>query len=152
LAVPRSAAAEAADRATMSITIPVSPGDLVDRITILEIKSEQIRAPEARHHVTHELDLLRRALGRARLSLRDISPLVEALGGVNRELWEIEDCIRDCERRQDFGPGFVELARSVYRRNDERARLKRAINEACGSDLREEKLYVGYGADHSTVG
>ena len=128
----------------MTITIPVSPGELFDRITILEIKAERLQAPQARRHVTAELALLRAAQERAALDPGPLSALRRALAAVNRELWEIEDSIRDHERSQDFGPRFVALARSVYLRNDERARLKRQINQVCGSTLMEEKLYHRY--------
>jgi hypothetical protein len=128
----------------MNIVIPVSPGELIDRITILEIKAERLRAPDRRAHVTHELDLLRSALRGAALPQPEIGGLSEGLGAINRQLWQVEDSLREREDRQDFGPTFISLARSVYRLNDERARLKRLINETCGSALREEKLYAEY--------
>ena len=79
---------------------------------------------------------------RAQYALSNV--LVADLRRVNEELWEIEDAIRECERRQDFGPRFVELARSVYRSNDRRAALKRRVNELLGSAIVEEKSYTDY--------
>jgi hypothetical protein len=136
----------------VNISIPVSPGDLLDRITILEIKLERIEVADRRAHVAHELDLLRQAASQAGLPRAALRPLIAALAAVNRELWQVEDSIRDRERQRDFGPDFIALARSVYRKNDERARLKRAINEACGSELREEKLYQPYAQADPAVG
>ena len=136
----------------MTITIPISPGELIDRVTILEIKVERLRHEERLRNVATELALLRGALETARLPGERISTLAADLGRVNRDLWEIEDSLRDCERRRDFGPAFITLARAVYHRNDERARLKRAINDICGSDLKEEKVYPMYCDARSAAG
>jgi hypothetical protein len=122
--------------------VATSFGELLDKITILEIKAAMITAPEKLAHVHRELDLLGGVLATLGVA-RDgpFAPLVAALAQVNRQLWDIEDEIRDCERRQDFGPRFVALARAVYLTNDERARLKRELNAAFGSDLVEVKSY-----------
>ena len=125
----------------MRVTVPVSIGELLDKITILEIKAERIAEPEKLAHVEAELGLLaerRHALGLAR---PDLAPLVAELAAVNRRLWDIEDRLRRLEREAAFGRDFVDLARSVYLENDRRADLKREINRLTGSDLVEEKSY-----------
>ncbi len=127
-----------------NIQIPISPGELVDRLTILEIKSERMTDPEKVANVRHELRLLADAAREAIPEDPQIQTLKADLKTVNEILWRIEDDIRDCERRSDFGDAFIELARSVYRTNDERARLKGRINEALGSAIREEKSYSPY--------
>jgi len=119
---------------------PVSIGELVDKITILEIKSERIADPAKLANVARELTLLRATLGRV---IDDAPDAIHDLRKVNSALWDVEDDLRDLEAKGEFGDTFVELARSVYRLNDRRAALKRDINQACGSDLVEEKSYKG---------
>lgn len=125
------------------IDVPVSWGELIDKITILEIKSVRIDDPVKQANVARELSLLA-----DRLATIPMPPAVDGLTAelkaVNLALWEIEDEIRDCERAGDFGPRFVELARSVYRTNDRRAALKKDINAALGSAIVEEKSYAAY--------
>lgn len=123
------------------ILVPISAGELLDKITILEIKSERIQNPEQLKNVTRELAALRMAADR--LHQIPLQGPVASLKNVNTKLWDVEDNIRECEARADFGPRFVELARAVYRLNDERARLKRTINETSGSRYIEEKSYRG---------
>ena len=125
--------------------VPVSWGELVDKITILQIKSERISAREARANVARELASLSRVAGEA-IRNRLMTPLIGQLRAVNEELWEIEDKIREREAQGDFGHGFVQLARAVYKKNDLRAAIKRRINEALGSELIEEKSYAGWAA------
>lgn len=127
----------------MIIEAPVSVGELLDKITILEIKKRRLTDPEKQRNVALELSHLRDRWATARIDI-DLSRLVAELEAVNEQLWEIEDAIRECERRQDFGQRFIDLARSVYRTNDRRAELKRAINDATGSTVREEKCYAAY--------
>ncbi|MDH3240602.1 MAG: DUF6165 family protein [Alphaproteobacteria bacterium] len=127
-----------------NIQVPISPGELIDRLTILEIKSERLADPEKAANVRHELGLLAEAAREAIPETRQIQALKAELKTVNEILWRIEDDIRDCERQGDFGDAFIELARSVYRTNDERARLKGRINEALGSAIRDEKSYSPY--------
>ncbi len=122
--------------------IPVSWGELLDKITILDIKRARIDDPRARANVMRELELLTEIAADA-ISRADIAPLVERLRAVNAALWEIEDAIREHETAQRLDADFVRLARAVYTRNDERAGLKRQINEALGSALIEEKSYKG---------
>lgn len=127
-----------------TIQIPVSPGELIDRLTILEIKSERISDADKLANVRHELALLAAAASKAIPQRDDMTALKAELKSVNEKLWEIEDAIRDCERRNDFGAGFIDLARAVYRTNDERAALKGRINATLGSAIREEKSYTAY--------
>lgn len=125
------------------IEVPVSWGELIDKITILEIKSERITDATKLGNVRKELDLLALRLG-AHAGQAEVLRLKAALRGVNEALWDIEDEIRVCENAGDFGNRFVELARSVYITNDKRADLKRELNAALGSDLVEEKSYQAY--------
>jgi tetratricopeptide (TPR) repeat protein len=135
-AAPRVPAAE--------IAVPISPGELIDKITILQIKQERIADAGKRRHVEEELHALAAVRDRAIPASAELEALTCELKRVNEALWDIEDAIRDCERCQDFGPKFVELARSVYRSNDRRSELKRAMNNLLGSALVEEKSYQPY--------
>ena len=126
-----------------TVTIEVAPGELVDKLTILDIKLARIGDASKRRNVAVERRVLDEAL-RALDSTTAIAHLREELRAVNEMLWTIEDDIRDCERRGDFGPAFVELARAVYRTNDARAAIKRSINVLLGSRLLEEKSYTPY--------
>jgi Family of unknown function (DUF6165) len=131
------------DLPPQDILVPISVGELMDKITILEIKSERIKNPSQLKNIAHELDALRS------VRLSDIErAMLDKLSGelkrVNAELWDVEDAIRDCEARSDFGEPFIALARTVYRLNDERSRLKKAINLASGSRLVEEKSYRSF--------
>ena len=125
----------------MSILIPVSAGELVDKITILRVKAARIGDAAKQANVLKELALLEAVAAQA---LPDLAELAAELEAVNGQLWDIEEGKRDCERRGDFGAQFVALARSVYVENDRRAAIKRKINEAAGSDLIEEKSYRPY--------
>jgi predicted transcriptional regulator len=127
-----------------NILIPVSPGELVDRLTILEIKSQHIADAAKRANVAHELALLSAAAKAAIPDSEEMRAFRGEIKAVNETLWQIEDDIRECERRGDFGDIFIGLARSVYRTNDLRAELKRRINEALGSAIRDEKSYTPY--------
>ena len=126
------------------ITIEVSPGELLDRLTILEIKAEQISDPKKLNNVRHETAVLLAARPASFDQDQRLRALTADLKQVNLALWKIEDDIRDCERGRDFGATFVELARAVYRTNDQRAALKRAINDHCGSKIVDEKSYAEY--------
>jgi hypothetical protein len=136
-----SAAAGMGTPEPTTITIPVSLGELIDKITILEIKVERIEGP-AKANVAQELAWLNERLKQAGLAID--GELRRQLLEVNRALWMIEDDIRDRERQQDFGPAFIALARAVYRTNDERAAIKRRLNVRHGSALIEEKSYRPY--------
>jgi hypothetical protein len=123
--------------------VPISWGELIDKITILEIKVEKLAGPSAKVNAAHELRLLREI---AALALADtqIAVLVDQLRRQNETLWDIEDRIRDKERAGQFDRDFIALARSVYQSNDRRGALKREINQALGSSLIEEKSYRPY--------
>ena len=128
----------------MSIMAPISAGELVDKITILRNKAERIGDPAKEANVRKELAMLEAIAGGALPKTPEMERLTAELSQVNIALWDIEDGKRDCERRGDFGAGFVALARAVYVENDRRAAIKRAINEAAGSDIVEEKSYGAY--------
>lgn len=128
------------------ITVPVSFGEVLDKITILEIKSERIADPAKLKNVRLELDELSRTWDEAVPDQAAIAELRQQLKAVNESLWVIEDDIRDQEAAQDFGPRFIELARAVYVTNDQRAKLKKDINLALGSRFVEEKSYQDYTA------
>lgn len=126
------------------ILVPTSPGELIDKLTILRLKAERIADPAKLANVRHEQAVLL-ATADAHLPPSDrLSELWDALYEINARLWVIEDDIRDCERDGDFGPAFIALARSVYRVNDERAAVKKAINLHLGSLIVEEKSYADY--------
>ncbi len=126
-----------------NVMAPVSPGELLDKITILEIKAERIADPEKNANVRVELDLLN-AIWAQDVPAIDVAGERVALKSVNEKLWVIEDDIREEERAKRFGERFVELARAVYVTNDERARLKKVINTKMGSAIVEEKSYSDY--------
>ena len=126
------------------IEVPVSAGELVDKVTILEIKSERIADPGKLGNVRREIAGLAAIVEPMLKADAGLAPLKSALREINETLWQIEDDIRDCERRKDFGPRFVELARSVYRTNDRRAAAKRKIDDLLGSEILEEKSYQAY--------
>ncbi|TBW55903.1 hypothetical protein EZI54_10725 [Marinobacter halodurans] len=126
------------------ITVPVSFGEVLDKITILEIKSERIEDAEKVRNVRLELDELSRTWNDAVPDQSAIGELRQQLKAVNEALWEIEDDIRDQEAAQDFGPRFIELARAVYVTNDKRAAIKKEVNLALGSRFVEEKSYKDY--------
>ena len=127
-----------------SVAIETAPGELLDKLAILEIKRERVNDPGKLSHVCAELAALAAARSQAIPDSPELAKLSASLKAVNEELWDVEDEIRRCDRDHDFGPRFIELARSVYRHNDHRAALKRKINELLGSTLIEEKEYVRY--------
>jgi len=126
------------------ISVPVAYGELIDKITILEIKSERMRDAAKLVNVRVELDLLNETWYADAASRIDIATERAALRSVNEALWDIEDDIRRKEKEKAFDAEFIELARAVYIRNDERATIKRAINVKLGSTLVEEKSYQDY--------
>ncbi len=127
-----------------NVSIPISYGELIDKITILEIKSQKITDPEKVKNVRHELNELLRVWSAQEESNVGIDDLRQELKTVNETLWDIEDDIRKKDLRGEFDSEFIELARSVYIQNDTRAEHKRAINLRLGSELMEEKSYVNY--------
>ena len=129
------------------VLVPTSVGELLDKITILQIKSERIPDESKLANVRKELEALTATWESLGLGSDEVASVVADLKKVNEKLWVIEDDIRDQEREGDFGDTFIELARSVYFTNDERAALKRRINELTGSELVEEKSYQDYSRD-----
>ena len=128
----------------MSVLVPVSWGEVIDKITILEIKAERLTDAAKLANVTKELNELAAVREREFPGHAALAALAGELKAINEKLWVIEDDIRDCERAKDFGPKFIELARAVYFTNDERAQAKRRINDLLGSALVEEKSYAPY--------
>ena len=128
----------------MSISTEISFGEFLDKLTILDIKCERIKDADKLKNVKHERDVLNKIWKENEKSSVDISAEYSELKNINEKLWEIEDDIRDKEKNKEFDQEFVELARSVYVTNDERARIKKEINLKLGSDLVEEKSYSDY--------
>jgi len=126
------------------ISVPVSYGELIDKLTILEIKSERMTDPAKLANVREELELLHATWADDAASATDISAEREELKRSNEALWDIEDEIRMKEKHRTFDARFIELARAVYITNDRRAAVKRAINQKLGSRLVEEKSYQNY--------
>jgi Family of unknown function (DUF6165) len=128
------------------IKVPISPGELLDKITILRIKSQRMSDPAKVSNVRLELRALEETWGGSAHAKINLEADVSALLAVNERLWVIEDDIRDKERAQAFDAEFVRLARAVYFENDERAAIKRRINAKLGSSIVEEKSYRDYKA------
>lgn len=126
------------------ILVPISPGELLDKITILEIKSERIDDPQKVANVRHELELLSKVWSDSVVEGKVVADLHRQLKTINEELWEIEDDIRDEERQNRFGEKFIALARAVYVTNDKRAQAKKEVNLHLGSEIIEEKSYRNY--------
>ena len=128
----------------MSINIELSVGELLDKVTILQIKSERISDQLKLENINKELQVLTVLWEASPYSQSDLKENIHALKEVNEALWDIEDKIRDKERDQSFDYEFIELARSVYFTNDKRAEIKKVINTKTGSELVEEKSYKKY--------
>ena len=126
------------------ILVPVSPGELLDKITILRIKSARMSDAAKLANVRHELQLLEQTWAAAVPAGVSVAEEERALQAVNERLWEVEDRLRDLEAAKQFDPTFIELARAVYVTNDERATLKKRVNTRLGSKLVEEKSYRPY--------
>jgi len=142
--VPIIAHSHRAEAAMAELLVPISPGELIDKITILEIKSQRMSDATKLHNVRTELRMLTETWNASGYAATDISAEWAGLRAVNEQLWEIEDRIRDKERDGAFDAGFIELARAVYVTNDERAAIKKRINTRLGSALVEEKSYADY--------
>jgi hypothetical protein len=127
-----------------NILTPISPGELLDKLTILQIKSENITDADKLTNVNNERTALQSVVDVHIPRTDAIQVLTSALLEVNEQLWVIEDDIRDCERDGNFGDEFIRLARAVYITNDKRADLKKQINLTLGSTLIEEKSYADY--------
>ncbi len=126
------------------IKVPVSYGELIDKLTILEIKAERIGEPAKRANVVKELELLESTWRACPASAGDVASARARLKAINEKLWDIEDRIRALEKEKRFDQSFIDLARAVYITNDERAAVKREINAKLGSELVEEKSYLSY--------
>ncbi len=126
------------------ILVPISPGELLDKITILRIKSARMRDPAKLQNVRLELELLEKTWRDCGCATPEVAADEQALQAVNERLWDIEDRIREQEAARDFGAKFVELARAVYIENDERAAIKKRVNLKLGSRIVEEKSYQAY--------
>jgi len=122
--------------------VDVSIGELVDKVTILSIKSERITDQQKLQNIRKELDILKTSMHSA--GIKEDSPEYQKLYEINATLWDIEDAIREKEANQIFDKDFIDLARSVYFNNDDRAAVKREINRKFGSDIVEEKSYSSY--------
>ena len=129
----------------MTIQVPVSVGELLDKLTILAIKLERIDDPAKLANIAREHAALEAVVQAEGLREPEgVAELEQELRSVNEQLWRIEDDIREHERQQRFDDAFIALARAVYRTNDERAALKRRLNALTGSELVEEKSYAAY--------
>ena len=128
----------------MSIKIQISPGELIDKFTILDIKLNRIKEKEKTQNIRKEHKLLKRQIEKNLPKSKRLSALISKLKTINKTLWDIEDQIRVCERKQDFEKKFIKLARSVYQKNDLRSSYKREINKLLGSEIIEEKSYESY--------
>lgn len=126
----------------MEIKASISVGELVDKITILEIKLNKIKNPDKLENIKNELDVLNEYF--VKIENDQLNQLKNKLKDTNLKLWKIEDDIRVCEKNQDFSSTFINLARSVYITNDERFELKNSINEIYSSVIKEVKSYEGY--------
>ena len=122
----------------------ISPGDLLDKISILEIKLEKVKDKDRQKKIKNEYDILKKVQNSSIEMSDKIKDLYRSVGNVNIKLWDIEDKIRICEQNKDFGKNFIELARGVYFNNDKRAELKNEINEILKSNIREIKQFVDY--------
>jgi hypothetical protein len=128
----------------MSIDVEVSLGEFLDKLTILEIKSERISDPAKLDNINKELSKLRETWSSSPYSNATIDDELDKLRDINKQLWDIEDEIRDKEAQQEFDDRFIQLARAVYFSNDKRSEIKRVLNTKLGSTLLEEKSYSDY--------
>ena len=128
----------------MNITVEVSTGEFLDKISILEIKSERIQDASKLSNINKELEILKKTWAESPASQTDVSTLMAELKTINETLWDIEDRIRIKESQSAFDEEFIELSRSVYITNDRRSDVKRQLNQALGSNLMEEKSYADY--------
>ncbi|MDC0178653.1 DUF6165 family protein [Woeseiaceae bacterium] len=126
------------------LLVPISPSELLDKMTILEIKSERIDDTKKVMNVRHELKLLSKVWSDSVTEDKVIENLRQQLKTINEKLWEIEDDVRNEEQQNRFGKKFIELARAVYVTNDKRAQIKKDVNLYLGSEIIEEKSYKDY--------
>ena len=129
---------------TKKILTEISPGELLDKISILEIKLERVKDKKSQEEIKKEYKILKEIQTNSIKMTDEIKNLIQSVKNVNIELWDIEDKLRIYEKNRDFRKNFIELARGVYFKNDERAKLKNEINEILESNIREIKQYVDY--------
>jgi len=122
----------------------ISAGDLLDKISILEIKLEKIKDKASQEEINKEYKILKEVQNSNVEITEKLKTLLKEIKEVNLNLWNIEDKLRICEKNKDFGQTFIELARSVYLKNDKRSKIKSKINEVSGSNIKEIKQYVDY--------
>tara|TARA_B100000029_G_C17041088_1_gene765927 strand:+ start:179 stop:628 length:450 start_codon:yes stop_codon:yes gene_type:complete len=122
----------------------ISPGELLDKISILEIKIVKISNKDKLEEVNKEYKILKKAKEANIEPAAEIESLFKEIKKINLDLWNVEDEIRACEKRKDFGQKFIDLARNVYLNNDKRAKIKSKINEVLGSNIKEVKQYINY--------
>ena len=122
----------------------ISPGELLDKISILEIKLEKVKDKDRQKRIKNEYDILKKVQNSSIEMSDKIKDLYRSVSNVNIKLWDIEDKIRICEQNKDFGKNFINLAREVYFNNDKRSKIKSEINKILGSNIREVKQYVNY--------
>ena len=127
-----------------NLKIPISLGELIDKITILRIKFEKINSNEAQKNISLELEKLQQVLNNTKVIDTNLKNFEIKLSKINKTLWVIEDKLREKEKEKKFDKKFISLARLVYHKNDERAKIKRKINKSFGSELIEEKSYTEY--------
>ena len=127
-----------------NLKVPISLGELIDKITILRIKSNKINSNEAQKNIRSELEKLEHILNTKISINNNLKNFEIKLSKINQTLWDIEDQLREKEREKKFDKNFISLARMVYYKNDERAKIKRMINKSFGSELIEEKSYTQY--------
>lgn len=126
------------------ILIPVSPAELIDKITILEVRVQRITDPEKHKNTNHELTLLKEVFKKHVTITPELEKLIKKLKVISAKGWDIEDGKRECERNKDFGPKFIKFARAAFKNNDERAAVKKEINLLLKSEIIEEKSYKSY--------
>ena len=126
------------------IIIEVSIGELLDKISILEIKKEKIKDPDKQKFINEEYSVLKKQLDKNIKTSEKLNELFQSLKKINEKLWVIEDEKRECEKNKDFGEKFVKLSRDVHFFNDDRAKIKLEINNITGSKIREIKEYTSY--------
>ena len=127
-----------------NLKAPISLGELIDKITILRIKFNKINSNEAQKNISLELEKLEQILNKTMLIDSNLKNFEIKLSNINQSLWDIEDQLREKEKEKKFDKKFISLARMVYLKNDERAKIKRMINKSFGSELVEEKSYTQY--------
>ena len=127
-----------------NLKVPISLGELIDKITILRIKFNKINSNEAQKNISLELEKLEQILNKTMLIDSNLKNFEIKLSNINQSLWDIEDQLREKEKEKNFDKKFISLARMVYFKNDERAKIKRMINKSFGSELVEEKSYTQY--------